>query len=341
MRAIAKTLGEARKSIGPLYVGSVKTNVGHTEGAAGLAGLIKSVLCLESGVIPAVAGLKKVNPELRLSEWNLELPRENLSWPEAGPRRASVNSFGFGGANAHVILEDGLHFLASCRLQGSHVTLPFPGSTSDPALCMPVMQSDSSASESRHQLFVISAHDQGGLARVASSYSDFLGQGPRSSQGEAASMDSFSHILAARRSQLDFRSYVVADTWINLTEGLRHGQTLPKERVSPRKQVVFVFTGQGAQRPGMARELLPDPVFNASIRRSQKVMDACGAGYDIRCMLMTADAETIGDPRYSQPLCTAIQIALVDLLHSWGITPAAVVGHSSGEVGTSGPINRL
>lgn len=341
MRAIAKTLGEARRSTGPLYVGSVKTNVGHTEGAAGLAGLIKVVMCLESAVIPAVTGLKKVNPELHLSDWNIELPRENLSWPEAGPRRASVNSFGFGGANAHAIIEDALHHLASCRQQGSHLTLPFPRSSFDPSLCISAIQSNSSPGEPKRRLFVISANDQAGLARVASSYADFLEQGPRSNQGEAASMESFSHILATRRSQLDFRSYIAADTWINLVEALRREQALPRERVSSRKQVVFVFTGQGAQRAGMARELLPDPVFDASIRRSQNVMDACGAGYDICHMLMSATAETIGDPRYSQPLCTAIQIALVDLLHSWGITPAAVVGHSSGEIGTSVPSFRL
>lgn len=95
-------MGARRSSNNPLYVGSVKTNLGHLEPVAGLAGLIKTVLSIENGVIPKIVGLDSVNPRLQLDDWGLRLNTELLAWPTPGLRRASVNSFGYGGANAHV-----------------------------------------------------------------------------------------------------------------------------------------------------------------------------------------------------------------------------------------------
>ncbi|KAJ3942859.1 uncharacterized protein N0V96_007088 [Colletotrichum fioriniae] len=112
LSAIGATLGSGRSpESGPLYVGSIKANVGHTEGCSGLAGVLKSILCLEKGVLVPTAGVEKVNPKLKLAEWKLALPLENMAWPSQGQRRISVNSFGFGGANAHVILDDAYNYL--------------------------------------------------------------------------------------------------------------------------------------------------------------------------------------------------------------------------------------
>ncbi|UKZ82915.1 Type I Iterative PKS [Trichoderma virens FT-333] len=330
MQAIAKTIGSARKCAnnGPLYVGSVKPNVGHTG----------AVLCLEAGVIPAVTRLKKLNPKLLLDDWNIIAPMENVSWPQAGIRRASVNSFGFGGANAHVILDDALHYLLSRGIQGRHITHTIPlladssinndlegGSSSSSSSATSCSDSSSSCSdcedspasvgddtaseraqdvEHQDHLFVFSAQDQGSLNRVASGYAEFLKDEPY--KDDIVAMQSLSHILSEKRTKLDFRSFV--------------------------DKAIFVFTGQGAQRSGMARELLSDPVFGESIRLSQKVVTACGGDWDIEHMLTTGTAQELGNPLYSQPLCTAIQIGLVDMLSSWNVQPAAVIGHSSGEI---------
>lgn len=110
--AIGKTIGAARQELGEaVIVGSVKSNIGHLEGASGVAGVIKAVLALENGAIPAVAEFENPNPRLRLDEWNLQIPKELTAWPSPGLRRVSINSFGYGGSNAHVILDDALHYL--------------------------------------------------------------------------------------------------------------------------------------------------------------------------------------------------------------------------------------
>lgn len=110
--AVGKTIG-ASKGEGdlPLLIGSVKSNVGHLEGTSGIAGVIKTVLALERGAIPAVAEFKSVNERLRMADWNLEVPTRLTPWPTDGLRRASINSFGYGGSNAHVIIDDAMNYL--------------------------------------------------------------------------------------------------------------------------------------------------------------------------------------------------------------------------------------
>ena len=111
--AIGKTIGAARtEGQGPVLIGSVKSNIGHLEGAAGIAGVIKTVLILETGLIPSVAEFEEANPRFRLDEWNIKIPTELTPWPSPGLRRASVNSFGYGGTNGHVILDDAMNYLS-------------------------------------------------------------------------------------------------------------------------------------------------------------------------------------------------------------------------------------
>lgn len=114
LSAIGETIGVARAADGcpPLLVGSVKSNIGHLEGGSGIAGLIKTVLVLEHGLIPAVHGIEAPNPRFDLERWNICIPTELTPWPTPWPRRASVNSFGYGGTNSHVILDDAFHYLA-------------------------------------------------------------------------------------------------------------------------------------------------------------------------------------------------------------------------------------
>jgi len=121
--AVGKTVGASRdKDDQPLFVGSVKSNIGHLEGSSGIAGVIKTILALERAEIPAVAEFKSLNPNIKQDEWNIRIPTELTPWPADGLRRASINSFGYGGSNAHVILDDALNYLQGESLQ-SHTRL--------------------------------------------------------------------------------------------------------------------------------------------------------------------------------------------------------------------------
>lgn len=126
--AIAEIFASHRSPDEPLYVGALKSNVGHLEGAAGVAAIIKGVFTLEKGVIPPNIWFDKANPKIKDS-WHLKFPTEATPWPQAGLRRMSINSFGIGGSNAHVVMDDALHFLQQYRLVGNHRTIVTPGST--------------------------------------------------------------------------------------------------------------------------------------------------------------------------------------------------------------------
>lgn len=374
MRAIARTLGEARSQsrcleTSPLFVGSVKTNVGHTEGCAGIASVIKTVHCLERGWIPPVVGLSDINPEISpvLSQFHMRIPTDILRWPgdPDSPRRASVNSFGFGGSNAHIILDDAASYLRMRKMEGVHATISlhsipqrrdsldsdsaYSSRSSESEVQSPIHPPPPRSSllsrglanqladkpSSQVRLYLLSAHDEEGLGRVAESYATYLQeeQGHGNLPDLASTMKSLAHILATKSSHHYFRSFAVAQDYQELVGHFRDKSALsPPMRASHRNKIVFVFTGQGAQRPGMALELLGFPAFAESIHQSQNYLNVLGCDWDIRDVLSTASADTISRPEYSQPLCTTIQIALVHLLTDWGVQPAAVVGHSSGEI---------
>lgn len=125
--AIASVFNVHRSREEPLFIGAVKSNVGHLEGAAGIAGLVKTVMVLERGIIPPNIWFEKPNPAIPLNEWNIKFPLEPTPWPSPGLRRASVNSFGYGGSNAHVVMEDAYNYLAQRKLRGIHRTVVNPG----------------------------------------------------------------------------------------------------------------------------------------------------------------------------------------------------------------------
>ncbi|KAK2740850.1 pksn polyketide synthase for alternapyrone biosynthesis [Colletotrichum kahawae] len=328
IRAISSTIGAARQAsgMGRLDVGSVKPNIGHTEGCAGLAGLIKTVLCLEAGLIPPIAGLQQINHEIASENHFINFPMETKPWPGSGLRRASVNSFGFGGANAHLVLDDARSYLNDTRIRGRHITKKAgyrPQDSRDQSI---------DASENRRQLlFAISSFDRQGLRRTAQSLGGFL------SEQKPVQFESLAHTLNTRRTSHLFRSFVIAKSQEELVSKLLSAnkeKAQPLEiRSSRSRRLVFLFTGQGAQRPGMAKELVRDcPVFKDSIATSQTYLSNLGCGWELVDLLFNGDAETISDPEFSQPMCTAVQIALVHVLWYWGVTASAVIGHSSGEM---------
>jgi malonyl CoA-acyl carrier protein transacylase len=320
----------------------VKTNLGHLEGCAGLAGLIKTVLVLENGKIPPLAGFEKPNPRLKLDEWHVALPTELVPWPDSGLRRASVNSFGYGGANAHVVIDDAYHFLQQhyaleserCVSAGSQPSSSDDGSdfslVPTPAETL-VDRSDSAGPVEGYKLFLFSSADQAGLKRLATTYADFL-------ENDMACVDwptfsaNLAYTLSSRRTFLDHRSDVLADGAQSLLLQLRDG--LPKRRRTAKaNNTLLIFSGQGAQWAEMGKQLMVYHVYQKSLARSQAALSRFGCSWSIIDELFAPkDTSRVDAPEFSQPLCTALQLVLVDLFASWGVVPKAVVGHSSGEI---------
>lgn len=315
-RAIAETLGKDRTT--DLYVGSVKTNIGHLEGAAGVAGIIKAALIVERGLIPQNLWFEKLNPAINLPQ-HVRIPQETTQWPHDGPRRASVNSFGFGGANAHVVLEDAASYLARTGLTGRHQTVT-----------RSERQTNGIASPeevSRKHVFVLSSYDQDGVKRVAERLQDHVASATRCQQKELA------HTLASKRTAHPWKSFAIANGLGQLSDALRGIPAPIRSSDSTTSRVAFAFTGQGAAWPGMGRALLAYDVYKASITRASELLRSLGSTWDLLDELLnTEHEENLKLAEYSQPVCTAVQIALVDLLRHWQVIPAAVVGHSSGEI---------
>lgn len=333
-------------------MGSVKSNIGHLEGCAGLAGLIKAVLVIEKGVIPPIAEFEKANPKLKLEEWRVALPTTTIPWPTSGIRRASVNSFGYGGANAHVIVDDALHYLKEYGLVGNHCTEVVGDEVADDSgfnSASSPESEDISLAQPVHRLLVFSTSDQTGLTRISSSYSKFLSrqlEEQKQLNSETHSdwplyLSNLAFTLNSRRSALDHRTFVVSKTVSELSTQLQ--QPLPKlRRIAKNSNIFFVFTGQGAQWPCMGRELYKNLVYRQSLTKSQAELEKLGCQWSLTTELHATKTESrIDGPEFSQPLCTALQIALVDLLRSWGITPRSAVGHSSGEIAAAYAVGYL
>nr|ALQ32965.1 putative polyketide synthase [Fusarium scirpi] len=332
LTAIAQTLGAARRAAEkpPLFIGSVKPTVGHTEGCAGLAGVFKSILLLEKGMLVPTYGVERVNPKLKLSDWHLSLPQNVMTWPEQGMRRISVNSFGFGGANAHVILDDAYHYLRDRGLVGKHnVDIHSAGSDSG----ISSTQSSEIAREASVKLLPFSSRDQAGVKRVCDGFATWLQHGDFDKHdNDTATLGDVAHTLSLRRSHLEHRTFAVISSMPDLSERLSIG--LPAATRSQRHgdNLVMVFTGQGAQWPAMGRELFENPIFHQSIKTSQSYLEELGCRWNLAEELSKTPNPNVNRPEYSQPLCTIVQVALVDLATFWNITPAATIGHSSGEI---------
>ena len=315
--AIYRTIGQATKSSSrkKLHIGSVKPNIGHLEAAAGAASMIKSVLALEAGLIPPNIRFATANSAIPLDEWNMAIPTRLTPWPAAAKKRVSVSGFGMGGTNAHIVLE------AAKNASNKSMT---------------------ASRTSKKRLFVFSSHDRAGFSRMGKSLVDHL-----DALGSAASSSSYladlAYTLAVARSGLLWRRTCLAGHVADLREQLSIavGEDATRTPTSP-PRIGFVFTGQGAQWPGMGMEMLKRPVFHKSVTRSATFLAALGADWDPITELCRGKNESrLGVPEISQPICTVLQIALVDELRSWGVVPSKVVGHSSGEIAAAYTVGAL
>ncbi|KAF3028235.1 t1pks [Penicillium rubens] len=322
----------------PLLIGSIKTNVGHTEAASGLASIIKTALAMENGVIPPSINFEKPNPKISLDDWNLKLVREVETWPAGPIRRASINNFGYGGSNAHIILEDSASWVKAIGGQNGRTNGFADGHSNGPNANGHHSTLDPHVQESQviSKVLVLSGKDKQACEKMTANLADYLRQTQSTNSNPRELLDSLIYTLGQRRSRFP---WVVAHP-IPVTEGYETVvQTLqsPKfkpTRTSRRPRIGMVFTGQGAQWNAMGRELIEAyPVFKASLQEAAGYLEQFGAEWSLMDELMRdAEKSRINEVGLSTPICVAVQISLVRLLRAWGIVPVAVTSHSSGEI---------
>ncbi|GFF97772.1 lovastatin nonaketide synthase [Aspergillus udagawae] len=313
--AIAAVLGQHRRPECALPIGSIKGNIGHTESAAGLAGLIKAVLMLEHGIIPAQANYQTCNPDIPLENWGLRIPVRAEKPDVLG--RISVNSFGYGGTNAHIVVD-------SLDKVISHLS-PSPA-------CFSVTTS----STQKLRVFVISAASEKACQRACLRLARYLVLDHAGHRGEDDWLARVAYTLGNKRSTHRHQVALVASTVDDLVTQLMNAahSPIPEKERKASARIALVFGGQGAQYPRMGCDLLQaHPVFAQSLERAREQLFRLGCPWDLISELRREEADSrINDPALSQPLTTAIQLALVDTLSSFGVFPCAVVGHSSGEI---------
>ncbi|RYP80513.1 hypothetical protein DL770_006186 [Monosporascus sp. CRB-9-2] len=296
----------------PLLIGSVKPNVGHSEAASGITGIIKAVLSLENGKIPATIGVDTVNPEIKTREWNVEIVTRTIPWPEVSDnlsfRRTGINSFGYGGANAHVILESAQYHVPSLTVRRDS---PRRGSR-------------------RLYLLPVSANNATSLENRVQQLNDYFSDSNHDIINAA-------YTLGVRRTHFPNRGCIIAEQEsLGRAFSMENLRMLPKKPSEDPRETVFIFTGQGAQWPQMGKSLYHEfPIFTRALKEMDSVLRTLphAPEWSLKeTIFEPEETSKIHDATRSQPVCTAIQVALVILLESWGITPSVVVGHSSGEI---------
>ncbi|THC88803.1 hypothetical protein EYZ11_011749 [Aspergillus tanneri] len=347
--ALGEVFHSVRSTDDPLIVGAVKSNIGHLEGASGIAAVIKTILILESGMIPPNTNFEKLNPKIDLELLNLKLPLAPTPWPTHGLRRASVNSFGFGGSNAHVVLDDAFHYLRDRGLVGNHVTAEFPPTLLEQEreqrqgcvesqFCNEIRQPTNL--ESPLSLLVLSSSSRASIKDVVTAYRSYFNALALPPSRIGSYIADLAHTLNTRRSALPYKCFWLASS----LEDLRHVEEKASSTYQALEKPVlgFVFTGQGAQWAGMGRELFKYPAFRNSICECEIALRSFGCMWSLQDEILNDDGTSrIHEPELAQPANTALQIALVDLLDSVGISPAAVIGHSSGEIAAAYTLGAL
>ena len=343
INATAAVFGDGRDAGRPLLIGSVKTNIGHLESAAGMAGLIKTVLAMNQGVIPRHLHFRNPNPEMDWDRLPLRVTSAQTPWPanEDRPPLAGVSGFGWSGTNAHVVLEgyaspDG----AAPGVGGDDwiAGAPRPIAVSLPVSAAPPQSKEALAPRAT-RLLPLSGKTDAALRDVAASYLEWLGNhGEALAAEDAASAPLLSDMAwsaGVGRSHFGHRAGVVFEDAESLRAGLR-AIADPDRRPASRKAgtVAFVYTGQASQWPGMGAALYEsEPVMRAVLDRCDEVLaEERGASLLDVMFGRRGAAGDLDDPQWKQPAIYALECALAALWSSLGIRPDVVLGHSLGEI---------
>lgn len=308
-----------------LFVGSIKTVIGHLEGCAGLAGVLKALLAIKNRTIPPNMHFSELNPAIAPFYEHLQVPKKALPWPQTlgMPLRASVNSFGFGGTNAHAIIESHESATAQAKQRSA--------------------LDQCSSEESFVGPLIFSANTASSLLASVRIFTDYI----RSNR--SLDLEDLTWVLQVKRTTFPVKAFFSGSTrrrLLNFMEKfVTDAEAGPKVAVGTRAQLVNpsevpgilgVFTGQGAQWASMGRGLIiTSPLFRESIERCEAILALLpdAPSWSLREELMADESSSrLSEAALSQPLCTALQIAMVDLLRAAGIKIDAVVGHSSGEI---------
>jgi len=317
-QAAGAVFGEGRDADRPLLIGSVKTNIGHLEAAAGIAGVIKVILSLEHDVLPPHLHFRNPSPHIPWDRLALQVVREATAWErDSRPRIAGVSSFGFAGTNAHVVIEEA----PAAPDQAGQLAVA-PGPVERPG-------------DRRFSVLPLSARTPAALAQLADHYRSWLGAHPE------ATLADLCFTAGVGRAHFEHRAALVVDSTESAGELLG---ALADDRPAPglvrgvsdrTPKTAWLFTGQGSQYAGMARELFEtEPVFAETMTRcAQAVADVLEK--PLLDVIFDADGpdneETLRQTAYAQPALFAVEMGLARLWQSWGFEPDVVLGHSVGQ----------
>ncbi|MFG2723520.1 beta-ketoacyl synthase N-terminal-like domain-containing protein, partial [Streptomyces sp. NPDC048416] len=313
-QALMATYGQERAADRPLWLGSVKSNIGHTQGAAGVAGIIKMVMAMRNGVLPKTLHVDAPSTHVDWTAGAMRLLTEEVEWDSDRPRRAGISSFGISGTNAHVIIEQAAY-----------------DNEGEPA-CEAVPPGDSAVAPAPLVPWVISARGEDGLRAQAARLASYVEE-----HGELRPAD-VGWSLATKRGALERRATVLGTDMAELVAGLR---SLAEETKAPGTvrtggKTAFLFTGQGAQRTGMGRELYAAyPVFRQAWDEICRQLDPL-LELPLNDVLFAKDdsaqAALLDRTEYAQPALFTFEVSLYRLIASWGVHPDVVMGHSIGEI---------
>lgn len=306
-QAAGAAYGPGRESDRPLLIGSAKTNIGHLEAAAGIAGVLKVVLSLEHEALPKHLHFENPSPHIPWHRLAVEVVKETIPWERSDrPRIAGVSSFGFAGTNAHVILEE------------APAAAPAQEAVAGP--------------DGRFGVLPLSARTPAALARLADDYRGWLTAHPEASLADVC------FTAGVGRSHLEQRAAVVTDSRESAIELLgalvddRPATGVVRGESHDTPKTAWLFTGQGSQYPGMAKELYDtEPVFAATVDRCADVVADILEKPLLDAIFDTEDEETLRQTSYAQPALFAVEMGLARLWQSWGLEPDVVLGHSVGQ----------